>query len=74
MRGKRAAGLLTSHTHFIPAGLALMCPFGLGAVRPPGAVERPTRIVTTAGALIMSDLADRLTELERRITELRDFL
>jgi hypothetical protein len=51
-----------------------MFPFGLGAVRPPGAVERPTRIVTTAGALIMSDLADRLTELERRITELRDFL
>jgi hypothetical protein len=48
--------------------------FGLGAVRPPGAVERPTRIVTTAGALTMSDLADRLTELERRITELRDFL
>jgi len=71
VRVKSALSPLTSH--FLPGSLPLSC-LGLGAVRRQGRTNGPLRSVTTAGVLTMSDLADRLAELEHRVTELRDFL
>ena len=66
--------LLTSYFRSVPLSLCLASVWGRSSAAAVGRLSRIAEDCPERGAQTMSDLADRLSALEQRVTELRDFL